>query len=83
MKEMTVLDYLKETGLLEEFAYSYGYDTIPNSIDTLLNAMEDCELNYWNYAVEDADEIKNPSITVLVCDPYEKRYFEIVETIVW
>ncbi len=82
MKEMTVLEYLEKTGLLEEFAYSYGYDTIPNSIDTLMNALDDCELNYWSYCVEDADEIKDPSITVLVVDPYEKRYFELYETIV-
>lgn len=83
MRKLSVLDYLNETGLLETMAYCGACDTIPNTIEGLLDTLDDLELNYWSYAVEDADEIKSPNMTVLVEDfLHNKRYFELYETVV-
>lgn len=84
MRKLSVLDYLNETGLLETIAYCGRCDYIPNTIEGLLATLEDLELNYWSYAEEDKDEIKNPKETVLVEDfLHDKRYFELYETVVW
>lgn len=83
MKTMTVLEFLEETGLDVEFE-AMGYEILPLTIDDLLYFLDDAELNYWSYCVEDKDEIKTPSLTVLVRDiTGQQRYFETAETITW
>lgn len=82
MKELSVLEYLQETELLEELARVWA--VLPNTIEKLLDVLEEEELNYWSYAVEDKDEIKDYDITVLVYDINgDKRYFETLETVAW
>lgn len=83
MKTMTVLEFLKETGLDLEFE-RMGYEVLPLTIYDLLYFLDDAELNYWSYDLEDKDEVKDWSITVLVTDNIgRRRYFETAETIVW
>lgn len=83
MKTMTVLEFLKETELDLEFE-RMGYEVLPLTIYDLLYFLDDAELNYWSYDLEDKDEVKDWSITVLVTDNIGKRrYFETAETIVW
>ena len=83
MKTMTVLEFLKEADLLDTIE-EMGYLEIPLTISGLMWLLEDAELNYWSYCIEDKDEIKSPTITVLVKDMFgEARYFETAETIVW
>ena len=82
MRELSVLEYLQETELLEELARVWA--VLPNTIEKLLDVLEEEELNYWNYAIEDKDEIKDYDITVLVYDINgNKRYFETLETVAW
>ena len=82
MKELSVLEYLQETELLEELARVW--EVLPNTIENLLEVLEQEELNYWSYAIEDKDEIKDYDITVLVKDINgNERYFETLETVVW
>lgn len=83
MKTMTVLEFLKEADLLDTLELM-GYEDIPLTVEGLQRTLEDAELNYWSYCVEDKDEIKNPEITVLVRDMFgDARYFETAETITW
>ena len=82
MKELSVLEYLQETNLLEELARVW--EVLPNTIEKLLEVLEEEELNYWSYAIEDKDEIKDYDITVLVKDINgDERYFETLETVSW
>lgn len=79
IREISVFEFMKETGILEIFANLYL--EIPNSVPLLINALEREELNYWSYSIEDKDEIKDIENTVLVYDiEYGKRYFELTET---
>ena len=83
MKEMTVLEFLKETEIDRELEHM-GYAELPLTIFGLLDVLDDAELNYWSYDLEDKDEVKDWSITVLVTDNIgRRRYFELAETIVW
>ena len=83
MKTMTVLEFLKEADLLDTLELM-GYEDIPLTVEGLQRTLEDAELNYWSYCVEDKDEIKHPTITVLVRDMFgDARYFETAETITW
>lgn len=83
MKTMTVLDFLKETELDRELE-RMGYFNLPLTIIGLLDVLDDAELNYWSYDLEDKDEVKDWSITALVTDNIgRRRYFEIVETLTW
>lgn len=83
MKTMTVLEFLEEADLLDTLE-KMGYKDIPLTIEGLQRTLEDAELNYWSYAEDEADEIKSPTITVLVRDIFgDARYFETAETIVW
>ena len=70
---------MKRSGILGKI----GIDIvmIPQNIDDLLNMLDLQEINFWSYAVEDKDEIKDISNTVLVYDfEGNERYFELTET---
>ena len=82
VKEMSVLHYLIKTKLLYDIAQDYT--RIPNTIEGLLNTLEDMERNFWSYSLDDADEIDEMENVVLVYDiTGESRYFELTETETW
>lgn len=82
VKEMSVLHYLIKTKLLYDIAQDYT--RIPNTIEGLLNTLEDMERNFWSYSLDDADEIDDMENVVLVYDiTGESRYFELTETETW
>lgn len=79
MDKIFIFDYMKRSGILGKI----GIDIvmIPQNIDDLLNMLDLQEINFWSYAVEDKDEIKDISNTVLVYDfEGNERYFELTET---
>lgn len=81
METISVLEYLKRTGLLEDIAES-GYYSIPNAISNLEFVLEDMERNFWSYA--DKDEVSDPSNTVKVEDySGNYRFYELTETETW
>lgn len=83
MKSVSVLQYLKMTGLLEQIE-EMGYKEIPLTIEGLMDVLEDAELNYWSYSVQDIDEIKDLDKVVKVVDVQNgKRIFELEETETW
>lgn len=82
VKEMSVLHYLIKTKLLYDIAQDYT--RIPNTIEGLLNTLEDMERNFWSYSLDDADEIDDMESVALVYDiTGESRYFELTETETW
>lgn len=82
VKEMSVLHYLIKTKLLYDIAQDYT--RIPNTIEGLLNTLEDMERNFWSYSLDDADEIDDMENVALVYDiTGESRYFELTETETW
>ena len=82
VKELSVLQYLIKTKLLYDIALDYT--RIPNTIDGLLNVLEDMERNFWNYCLDDVDEIEDLNKVALVYDiTGESRYFELEETETW
>lgn len=82
VKEMSVLHYLIKTKLLYDIAQDYT--RIPNTIEGLLNTLEDMERNFWSYSLDDADEIDDMEDVALVYDiTGESRYFELTETETW
>lgn len=87
MKQMTVLEYLKETGLLDRVEKETFWSYIPLTIDGLLDFLEDNEFNYWSRPVEEEDldpDFYNVECEVLVRDVYgEIRIFETEETETW
>lgn len=87
MKQMTVLEYLKETGLLDRVEKETFWSYIPLTIDGLLDFLEDNEFNYWSRPVEEEDldpDFYNVELEVLVKDVYgEIRIFETEETETW
>lgn len=84
METISVLEYLKRTGLLEDIAETWN--CIPNTIEYLLKYLDDEERNYWSFDLQDvasgAVEL-DPEKTVLVEDFYSVRYFELEETETW
>ena len=79
---MSVLHYLIKTKLLYDIAQDYT--RIPNTIEGLLNTLEDMERNFWSYSLDDADEIDDMESVALVYDiTGESRYFELTETETW
>lgn len=83
MKSVSVLQYLKMTGLLEQIE-EMGYKEIPLTIEGLMDLLEDAELNYWSYSVQDIDEIKDLDKVIKVVDVQNgKRIFELEETETW
>lgn len=83
MRSVSVLQYLKMTGLLEQIE-EMGYKEIPLTIEGLMDVLEDAELNYWSYSVQDIDEIKDLDKVVKVTDVQNgKRIFELEETETW
>lgn len=82
VKEMSVLNYLIKTKLLYDIAQDYT--RIPNTIEGLLNTLEDMERNFWSYSLDDVDEIDDMESVALVYDiTGESRYFELTETETW
>lgn len=82
IKELSVLQYLIKTKLLYDIALDYL--RIPNTIEGLLYTLEDMERNFWNYSLDDVDEISDMESVVLVYDiTGESRYFELEETETW
>lgn len=82
VKELSVLQYLIKTKLL--FDIAQDYIRIPNTINGLLNTLEDMERNFWSYSLEDVDEIDDMGNVALVYDiTGESRYFELTETETW
>lgn len=82
VKELSVLQYLIKTKLL--FDIAQDYTRIPNTINGLLNTLEDMERNFWSYSLEDVDEIDDMENVALVYDiTGESRYFELTETETW
>lgn len=68
---MNIRKYLELIGINKEI----------DTIDKLVEFLDDNKLNYWNYCIEDKTEINNMEKTVLVEDKFQnKRYFEIEET---
>lgn len=68
---MNIRKYLELIGINKEI----------DTIDKLVEFLDDNKLNYWNYCIEDKTEINNMGKTVLVEDKFQnKRYFEIEET---
>ena len=56
-------------------------DYVINTIEELLMLLDENELNFWSYAPEDVDEIKDFTIIAMVQDKFNDiRYFEIEET---
>ena len=83
MKSVSVLQYLKMTGLLEQIE-EMGYKEIPLTIEGLMDVLEDAELNYWSYSCQDIDEIEDLDKVVKVVDVQNgKRIFELEETETW
>lgn len=87
MKQMTVLEYLKETGLLDRVEKETFWTYIPLTIDGLLDFLEDNEFNYWSRPVEEEDldptfySVENEVIVTDVCG--NSRIFETEETETW
>lgn len=82
VKEMSILNYLIKTKLLYDIAQDYT--RIPNTIEGLLNTLEDMERNFWSYSLDDVDEIDDMESVALVYDiTGESRYFELTETETW
>ncbi len=82
VKELSVLQYLIKTKLLYDIAQDYT--RIPNTIEGLLNTLEDMERNFWSYSLDDTDEIDDMESVALVYDiTGESRYFELTETETW
>lgn len=83
MRNVSVLQYLKMTGLLEQIE-EMGYKAIPLTIEGLMDVLEDAELNYWSYSVQDIDEIEDLDKVVKVIDVENgRRIFELEETETW
>lgn len=83
MRKVSVLQYLKMTGLLEEIE-RMGYKEIPLTIEGLMELLEDAELNYWSYSVQDIDEVKDLDKVVYITDVQNgRRIFELEETETW
>lgn len=83
MRNVSVLQYLKMTGLLEQFE-PMGYKEIPLTIEGLEHFLEDAELNYWSYSVQDESEITDFDKVVKVTDVQNgRRIYELEETETW
>lgn len=79
MDKIFIFDYMKRSGILCRI--NIDIIMIPQNIDDLLNMLDLQGINFWSYAVEDKDEIKDISNTVLVYDfEGNERYFELTET---
>ncbi len=82
IKTVDVIEFYKLADLWDYVVTNYS--DIPNDIEGLLTMLLDEGFNYWNYSVNDKDEIKDKKNTVLVKDNFgDSRYFEIVETEEW
>ena len=64
---------------MEKIDFQSDYEVC--TIDELLMLLDENELNFWSYAPEDVDEVKDFSTMVIVQDEFNDiRYFEIEET---
>lgn len=83
MRSVSVLQYLKMTGLLEQIE-EMGYKEIPLTIEGLEWFLEDAELNYWSYSIQDENEITDFDKVVKVIDVQNgRRIYELEETETW
>ena len=83
MRKVSVLQYLKMTGLLDTIE-EMRYKNIPLTIEGLEYVLEDAELNYWSYSIEDESEIADPDKVVKVIDiEGNRRIYELEETETW
>lgn len=80
---MTILQYLEFINVLETIE-KMGYKEVPLTMEGLVWLLDDLELNFWSYPLDEFDEIPDDVPFTLVKD-YEgnARYFELIETVTW
>ena len=87
MKHMTVLEYLKATGMLDRIEKETSWCIIPLTINGLEELIDDAEFGYWSRPVDDVDLDSNfysVEDIAIVTDVYGiSRCFDLTPTETW